>query len=334
VQNAVANKINTAIDQRLDVQGLLNQALPGRADVLAPAIAAGFESVVHTKVTEFTRSPKFQQLWTEANRRAHDRVVALLEGGRSKNLVLQDDTVYLDMSSVVNQVKDGLRQRGFNRLAGAIPASVNGQIPLFKSGALPKAQGAIRLLKALAILLPLIAVLCLAGSILLARRWQRGLFRAALGVVVAMLLLIAAVGVARSAYLGAIPSNVLPRTASSEIYDTTLTFLRHGVRIVVAFGVVIALLAFVLGQPLRRLSAAVLGRVGQGPWVAWMARYEKPLMLGVAAVGGVWLLLSNPLTARTVLWVLLIVGLVCGVIAAISAQAREPDQRYHGVVGS
>src|SRR5690242_5051625 len=86
VQNAVATKINTAIDQKLDVQGLARQALPDQADFLAPAIATGFQSIVHSKVNEFVHSPKFQQLWTESNRGAHDRVLALLEGGRSKNL--------------------------------------------------------------------------------------------------------------------------------------------------------------------------------------------------------------------------------------------------------
>src|ERR1700741_2323773 len=34
VQNAVAGKLNTAIDSKVDFTGLIRQALPGRADVL------------------------------------------------------------------------------------------------------------------------------------------------------------------------------------------------------------------------------------------------------------------------------------------------------------
>ncbi len=336
VQRTVANKINAAIDAKLDTQGLIKQALPDRADILAPALASGFQSVVHSKVNEFTHSPKFQQIWTDANRRAHDRIVALLTGGRSKNLLLQGDTVYLDMSGVVDQVRNGLRARGLDRLASAIPASVNGQIPLVQSDAITKAQGVIRLLKALAILMPLLALLCLVGSILLARKWQYGLLRAALGVAVAMLLLIAALGVARSAYLGAISQDVMPRDAASAIFDTTATFLRHGVRIVVVAAVVIALIAFILGQPLRRWSRAALTHVARGPWVEWTARNERRLMLAVAGVGGFVLLVWSPLNAVVVLIDLLAVAALVGLIAAISSQAAvgTPDPLDHGAVGA
>ena len=160
-----------------------------------------------------------------------------------------------------------------------------------------------------------------------------------------MLLLIAALGVARSAYLSSISQVVLPRDAASTIFDTTVTFLRHGVRIIVAAAIVVALIAFLFGQPLRRLSGAVLERWGQGPWVGWTARHERALMLAVAAVGGLVLLFSSPLTAKTVLWVLLIGGVLAAVIAAIASQAGDAvadqldaDQEYqhghdHGVVG-
>ncbi len=70
--------------------------------------------------SSFTRSPRFQELWVEANRRAHTRVVELLTGGRSNRLVLDDDTVYLDLSPAVDRVKDALKERG---LTGSRPRS-------------------------------------------------------------------------------------------------------------------------------------------------------------------------------------------------------------------
>src|SRR4051794_12073372 len=130
VQGAVADKLKTAINSRVDFTALAREVLPDRADVLAPAIERGAESVIADRIDDFTRSERFQQLWVEANRRAHTRVVELLEGGRSKRLVLEGDTVYLDLSAAVDRVRSGLQQRGLDRIAAAIPPTVDGRIVL------------------------------------------------------------------------------------------------------------------------------------------------------------------------------------------------------------
>ena len=232
VQKAVADKLDGAINERIDFAGLARQVLPGRADVLAPVVQTGVQSFIRTRIDEFTRSQRFQDLWTEANRRAHARVVELLVGGRSKRLVLDEDTVYLDLSPVVDRIRTGLQERGLARIASAIPASVDGRIQLVQSPALVRAQSGVKRLKALAIVLPLLALLCLAGSIWLSRSRRRGLLHAAVGVALAMLLLAAALGVARSAYLDALGQGALPRAAASDIFDTLAGFLRNGLRIV------------------------------------------------------------------------------------------------------
>ena len=82
------------------------------------------------------------------------------------------------------------------------------------------AQRGVRLLKAVAIVLPLLALLCLVGSVFLARQRRRGVLRAGIGLAVAMLLLIAALAVARSAYLDALDPGALPPDAASSIFDT------------------------------------------------------------------------------------------------------------------
>ena len=75
-------------------------------------------------------------------------------------------------------------------------------------------------------------MLCLAGAVFLSRPRRRGLLHAAIGVALAMLLLVAALAIARSAYLDALGSGALPREAASNIFDTLVTFLRDGLRFV------------------------------------------------------------------------------------------------------
>jgi hypothetical protein len=277
---------------------------------------------VDGRIDQFTQSDRFQQLWTDANRRAHTRVVALLEGGRSKRLVLQGNTVYLDLSSVVDRVRDGLRSRGLDRIADAIPPTVNGQVALFSSDALPKAQRGVRLLKALAIVLPIIALLALIGSAALTKPWRRGVIHAAVGLAVAMLLLIAALAVARSAYLSALDQGVLPRDAAEDIFDQVAALLRHGIRIVVGAALALALLAFVAGLPLRRAGEAAWARVVASPIPAFFARHRDPLLIGVGALGLLVLFVWSPLTGGVVLTVLILAALACGAILGVAAAGR------------
>jgi hypothetical protein len=341
VQDAVAARLETAIYSRVDFASLAQQVLPERADVLAPAIERGAQSVISDRIRDFTRSPRFQELWVQANQRAHTRVVELLEGGRSKRLVLDDDTLYLDLSPIIARVKAALQQRGLDRIAAAIPPSVDGRITLVKSSAFGDAQTGVRALKATAIILPVLALLCLIGSVWLARDRRRGLLRAAIGVAFAMLLLIAALAVGRSAYLSAIDQNVLPRDAASAIFDALVALLRHGVRIVVVAAVVIALLSFLFGLPLRHLAMKL--------WTdsrrTWVAAHQRVLMIVVGALGMVVLLVASPLTGRIVLVDLLVVGVLLGVIALLGLEPREAvadqldaddqhqDRHDHGVVG-
>src|SRR4029079_15737444 len=87
-----------------------------------------------------------------------------------------------DLSPAVERVRTGLTERGLNRIASAIPTSVDGRIELVQSGAFARARGVVRVLKATAIILPLLALLCLAGSIYLASTWRRGFLHAGLPV--------------------------------------------------------------------------------------------------------------------------------------------------------
>ena len=336
VQDAVADKLETAIFSRVDFAALSRQALPDQADVIAPAIERGLQSFISDRIVTFTRSPRFQELWTEANRRAHTRIVALLTGGRSGRLVLEGDTVYLDLSEAVNRVRDGLSERGLNRLADAIPSTVDGQVPLMQSDALVSAQGGVRLLKGVAIVLPVLSLLCLAGAVALARRRRRALLWVGIGLALSMVLLIAALGVARSAYLDALDQGTLPHNAAASIFDVLVALLRDGVRVVVIAALVLALISFVAGFPLRAYATRSWTRFANSGARRWIVARHRTLQFVAGGLGMFVLLAWDPLTGRVVLFDLLIVGAVVGGLAALAAgsepaeELRADDQRDDG----
>lgn len=327
VQRAVSQKLGTAIDSRIDFNQLAREVLPDRADVLAPAIASGVQAQIRQRLDDFTTSERFQQLWTEANRRAHQRLTDLLIGGRSKRLELNGDTVYLDLSPAVQQIKDTLNQRGLTRIANAIPPTVDGRIKLVQSSAITDAQSYIKLLKASAIVLPILALLCLLGSAALTKPWRRGLMHAAIGVAVAMLVLIALVAIGRSAYLSALDNGALPRDAAEKIFDTVAAWLRHGVRIIAVVAVALAVVTFIAGLPLRRYAQTGWRRFATDTRTRWIAEHERNLMIGVAAATGLALLIWSPLTGGVVVIVLIVAGALLAAIAAISAPHRQSTIR-------
>ena len=324
VQTAVADKLDTAISSSVDFDGLLRDALPDRADPLAPALAGGLRQAIRSRVDAFVTSDRFTQLWDEANRRAHSRVVALLTTGESKRLLLEGDTVYLDLGAAVDRVRDGLQQRGLERLAAAI-GTVDGRITLLKSEGFVKAQSAVDLLEKLTILLPILALLCLSGHIWLSRPRWRGLLRAGLGLIVTALLLLAAIGVARSAYLDAIDRDVLPRQAAADIFDTLIELLRSGLRVVAIVAVVLALLALVLGrtEQLAAGSRRALRGLAASPRLGWVAEHRALLQGAAVALGGLVLLSWDPPTARLVLIDAALVAAAVALVAALAGAAEK-----------
>ena len=325
VQRAVADKLDAAITQRVDFDALLREALPDQTDALAPALAGGLQSAIRSRLDAFVASDDFATLWDEANRRAHSRVVALLTTGESKRLLLEGDTVYLDLGAAVDRVRTGLEERGLDRLAAAIPPSVDGRVTLLRSEGFVKARKGVDLIEGLTIVLPILALLCLAGHVALSRPRRRGLLRVGLGLVVTALLLLAVVGIVRSLYLDAIDQQVLPRDAAADIFDALIALLRVGLRVIAVVAIVVALLALVLGRTdaIATRSRAALRGARSSRGVGWVARH-RALLQGAAVVLGALVLLSwDPPTAGLVLIDAVFVIAAVALIAAIASASAQ-----------
>ena len=168
------------------------------------------------------------------------------------------------------------------------------------------------------------------------------MLHAGIGVAIAMLVLIALLAVGRSAYLDALGNGALPRDAASGIFDTLVAFLRHGVRVVVVVAVARRAVDVPRGPAAGRGCS---GGCGQLAARAGSARNQRVLMLVTGGLGLVVLFAWSPLTGGVVLVTLLAVGIICGVIALLGLEPRDPvaeqlraddqeqDGHDHGVVG-
>ena len=279
VQKAVADRITSEITSRLRVEAITQEAVGALADRGLPPLAAtslqalssplanAIEGFVGDQVTKLVESDEFETAWVEANRQAHTQMVAVLTGKDTDTLEITDNAVSINLATLIETVKQRLVDRGFT-LAERLPP-INAQFTIFESADITKAQNTFRLLGAVNTLLPILALLCLAGAIGVARDRRRTLVVGALAVAASMLLLGVALNAFRMVYLDAIPTDHVPANAAGAIYDTLVYFIRLNLRALLALFLAIAFIGWVSGAgrtpvAVRRGTGTAIGFVRSG----------------------------------------------------------------------
>lgn len=332
----------TAVDRlfaRGDVDARVQAALPPSAAFLAPNITAGLRDFSVTNAERALATPQFQQLWTEANRRAHQRVVPpLLSGsaGRTGALSIDAGTVSIDMTTIVAQVKQTLVSRGLTVVANVPDTAAGGEVTLFQSARLGQVQTALRALQSMSIALPIIAVLVLAASVAVAPDRRRALLLLGVTAIVAMLALGAGLALLRDAYVSSPPAGILSGAAAAPFFDTIVRFLRNAIRTVAAVGLVL-LVGAALAGPSRAavgLRAAVGGGMSAlgldlGRPSEWTDRHRRALDVTIVVIAAAVLFATNTPTPGLVL-VLAIAVLAGLALVELLARAHPGSPTYHG----
>jgi drug/metabolite transporter (DMT)-like permease len=171
IRGALSTKLVDLAFERTDVAAQLKEALPPRAQAVAPAIAAGLQTAAIRAADELLTRPKVQQLWVSANRAAHERLVAILEKKKTGRLITADTgQLTLDLRPLIDQLDGRL---GLKNRIGSGASGQTGVIVLLQSKQLKTAQNAVTLINHLSVWLALAAFALYALAIYLARGKQR-----------------------------------------------------------------------------------------------------------------------------------------------------------------
>ncbi|MGW6534345.1 hypothetical protein ACWGBV_08360 [Streptomyces sp. NPDC055051] len=251
VQAAVANRVTGAVMEHVDLPALLEGVAPDERPLVEKALGklggsleSALSSFVHDRAQDVVASPAFETIWTDANRAIHTSLDRALTGDEDGAVKIETDSVTIDLAPVIERVKERLVDGGLT-VASNIP-EIHTDFTVLRSDDIGKAKTGFALLQSLGLWLPVIAVLCVAGGVLLAVRRRRALVAAALGFALAALVLGIALTVFRTVYLNALPASVSPAAAGS-VYDTLVRFLRTSVRVCAVLGVLVALAAWLSG---------------------------------------------------------------------------------------
>jgi hypothetical protein len=348
IQNVLTDRITNEITSRLNITGNVNQAaaqlnskgltrIGSLLTTFGPQIASSVTGFVHSTVHSVIASPAMENAWVQVNTVAHQSLVNLLSGRGNGALSTSNGQIVLNLGPLITVAKQDLVARGFS-LANSIP-NINPTVALFEAKNLGKAQSGYRLVSDLPIIAPIVVFVVLGAGVFVARGRRRALVGAGLGLAASMLVLAIGLLIARSIYLSSVPSSVLPSDAAAAAYDAFVHFLKVGLRVVLAVGLVVALGAFFTG-PSRAAVATRSGLksgmerirnfgerrgVSAGPVGRWTYLHRRILRVSaVALVGLIFVFWGQP-TAVVVIVLVVVLLVLLGLIELIGRPAAVPE---------
>jgi hypothetical protein len=347
IQNVLTDQITKQITNQLNVTGTIDQAaaqlnargltrISSLLDSFGPQIASSVTGFIRSTVHRVVSSPAVAKIWVQVNTTAHQAVVQVLSGQGNGAISTSNGQITLNLGPFIAVVKQDLVAHGF-ALASNIPP-ISPTVALFQAKDLGKAQAGYRLITTLKIVLPILALVLLAAGVWVARGRRRALIWAALGLAASMLVLAIGLLIARSIYLNSVPPTVLPGDAAAAAFDAMVYFIRVGLRVVLAVGLVIAIGAFITGPSraaiqTRSALKSWLGwirnfgerrGVSTGPVGEWTYAHRRGLRIGAVALFALIFVFWGHPTGLVVIVLVIVLLLVLGLIELIGRPPAEP----------
>src|ERR1700691_1423153 len=165
-QEQLSSYLTDQIYANVNVAGEIRDGLPSELKPLAGPAAGGLRSLAEKGLVLARQQQRVQQLWKTANAVTHKQFVNLIENKSKVIRTPGGGAVILDLRPIVSELATRLGAPAST--AEKIPANV-AEIKIISSKSLETAQAAVRVLRGLALILPLLVLLLFAGAIGLAR---------------------------------------------------------------------------------------------------------------------------------------------------------------------
>jgi hypothetical protein len=244
IRNAVADFLITELYANVDVEGAIARQLPPELEGLAGPISGGLRQAGGEVARQALAQPKVQAAWENANRTAHEQLLAVIDD-ESEAVSTQDGEVVLDLRKIL----------GTLAVQVGIPASLTDKLPpdaaeikIMDAEQLEGAQEGVSLLRTLAWLLIAITLALYALAIYLARGRRRETLRnVGLALVAVGILVLFAHGLAGNAVVGALTETAASEPPVQATWDIATSLLVSSGQAIVGYGVVIVLAAWLAG---------------------------------------------------------------------------------------
>jgi hypothetical protein len=289
IRGALSVYLVDQIYQNGNVTQTLQDRLPPQAKPLAAPIATALQDVSIRAANRFLERPRVQELWKEANRRAHKLFIAVLDG-KHNVLVSTNGQVVLNLQPILQRLEE---QTGLGaRLEGRLPPDA-GKIVIMNGNQLEAARKTVKVVRVLSYLLFFLVIGMYAAAIYIARDRRRKLLMAAgFGVFIVGVLLLVVRRYAGDYLVNALTTDPGTKDAVSASWAIGTQLLRNTAVNALVYGIAIIFAAWIAG-PSRP--------------AVWVRRHLAPTMRNYpvviyAVVAGLLLLvlLAGPTDAQRI----------------------------------
>lgn len=248
IQTLVSDAASDAILERVDVESYLRDLLPDQLDPLAASIGASVEGFIRTQTDTIVRSDQFSDVWTEVLRRSHPVVINALTGDTEGTISNQAGVISLDVGALSDAVTSTLAERGVPLVDNIPTGAIDRQVVLYESSALASASSGIALMNHLAVWIPWVGLLTLAGALALAEDRRKAVLWLGVALVVVTLLPLEAIYFGQSAIASAALSLGRIQSAAAEsAYQIIFADLIQATRLFAFVGVALWAAAIIAG---------------------------------------------------------------------------------------
>jgi hypothetical protein len=320
IRTALADYLVDQLYENVDVEKELSERLPGDTKDLAGPISGGLRQVAGDGANEVLKTSTAQTLWEDANRTAHEELVAVLEE-REGAVSTEEGTVQLKLGTLVTNLAD---QVGIGAdLAERLPEDA-GQITILRSDELKTAQNITVAIKGLALVLSILTLLTFGLAVYLSRegRWVTVLF-CGVGLIAAGFAVIVARQAAGGIVLDQLVTDESIRPAAERAWSISTSLMTSIATTVIVFGA-LAVLAGWLGSP---VSSARATRRAMAPV---LRDYVPYVYAALAVLVGIWFLSAPTQNLRSFLTTLIVAAMIAFGIRELRKQTEEeyPDADF------
>jgi hypothetical protein len=314
VRSALSVYLVDQLYENVDVAAALEQRLPPQFKGLAPPLAGALQGVAVQRTNTFLGRPRVQELWREANRRAHKLFIAVLDG-KHNLLVSTNGDVVLDLRALVEQVGAQIGLSG--KIAQRLPPDA-GRIVIMKDGQLDTARKTVKVIRVLSYLLFFLVLALYAAAVFLARgRRRRLLMASGVSVLLVGLIVLAVRRYAGSYLVDALTTNADDKRAVSASWAIGTDLLRNTGINAVVYGLGIMFAAWIAGPArlatwLRRSLAPTM--------------HDRPVVVyGAVAFALLLVLITGPTDAQRILPLLILFGFA---FVGTAVLRRQVDREF------
>jgi hypothetical protein len=169
IRHSLSLYLVNQIYDNVNLSSEIEQRLPPRAKGLAQPLAAGLEGTLVTAIDAFLARPRVQKLWKEANRRAHQLFMAVLDG-KHGILASSGGNVVLNLRPMIEELGN---ETGLGtRLAQRLPPDA-GQLVVMKGNQLDAARKGVKVVRVLSYFLFFLVIALFAAAMWIAREGKR-----------------------------------------------------------------------------------------------------------------------------------------------------------------